>query len=151
MTHIYIDGSWSGKSKCGGWAVRVDSPGVRDHRGEIAPMYKIGHICGETSQYMEVFALKEALKILHAGQNVTLHTDSKYIEGMLTRGWAARAHPGLWSTIRQLLDRLSLSLTVIHHERNSTDEMEDIDNRANIGRKHQDLHKWFQENVKKGG
>jgi len=82
MVEIYCDGSSVGNPGPGGWgAVVADKARVKELGG---------HSTHTTNNKMELTAPLEALKILKARADVTIHTDSQYVINGITKwvfGW----------------------------------------------------------------
>ena len=78
---IYTDGACSGNPGPGGWAaVLIAGP----HRKEIS-----GGEAATTNTKMELMAVISALELLKRPCQVTLYTDSQYIEKAINQGWLA--------------------------------------------------------------
>ena len=78
---IYTDGACSGNPGPGGWgAVLIAGP----HRKEIS-----GGEAATTNNKMELMAVISALELLKRPCQVTLYTDSQYIEKAINQGWLA--------------------------------------------------------------
>jgi ribonuclease HI len=110
MTHpiAYTDGACLGNPGPGGWGVRILYPDglVREYGGAAA---------ATTNNRMELQGAIEALKMLGAAPQATIHTDSRYVIDGLTRwihswrrrGWQTTAHtPVKNRDLWLVLDRL---------------------------------------------
>ena len=113
---IYTDGACSGNPGPGGWAAVLLSG---EHKKEIS-----GGEASTTNNRMELLAVISALELLKRPCEVTLYTDSQYIERAVNQGWLrawkARGwkrrdgelkNPELW----QRLDKLLTVHTVAFH------------------------------------
>ena len=113
---IYTDGACSGNPGPGGWAAVLLSG---EHKKEIS-----GGEASTTNNRMELLAVISALELLKRPCEVTLYTDSQYIERAVNQGWLrawkARGwrrrdgelkNPELW----QRLDKLLTAHTVAFH------------------------------------
>lgn len=76
---IYTDGACSGNPGPGGWAAVLLSG---THRKEIA-----GGEASTTNNRMELLGVINALELLKRPCQVTLYTDSQYIERAVNEGW----------------------------------------------------------------
>ena len=113
---IYTDGACSGNPGPGGWAAVLLSG---EHKKEIS-----GGEASTTNNRMELLAVISALELLKRPCEVTLYTDSQYIERAVNQGWLrawkARGwkrrdgelkNPELWKR----LDKLLTAHTVAFH------------------------------------
>ncbi len=105
---VYTDGACSGNPGPGGWAAVLLSG---EHRKEIS-----GGEASTTNNRMELLAVINALELLKRPCEVTLYTDSQYIERAVNQGWLrawkARGwrrrdgelkNPELWQRLDKLL------------------------------------------------
>ena len=76
---IYTDGACSGNPGPGGWAAVLLSG---EHKKEIS-----GGEASTTNNRMELLAVISALELLKRPCEVTLYTDSQYIERAVNQGW----------------------------------------------------------------
>ena len=105
---IYTDGACSGNPGPGGWAAVLLSG---EHQKEIS-----GGEASTTNNRMELLGVINALELLKRPCQVTLYTDSQYIERAVNQGWLrswrARGwrrkdgelkNPELWQRLDKLL------------------------------------------------
>ncbi len=110
---IYTDGACSGNPGPGGWAAVLLSG---THRKEIA-----GGEASTTNNRMELLGVINALELLKRPCQVTLYTDSQYIERAVNEGWLRAWRARGWrrkdgelknSELWQRLDELLAAHTV---------------------------------------
>ena len=67
-----------------------------------------------TNNIAEILSVTTGIEALHRPErcNVTLHTDSQYVEGLLVKGWKAKANIELVEHVRRLIAELK-SLKVV--------------------------------------
>ena len=95
----YTDGACSGNPGPGGVGVVLL---CGEHRKEISrPLEQT------TNNRAEIQAVIDALSCLHRPEKteVTLHTDSQLVYGLLTRGWKAKANRELVAEMREFSQR----------------------------------------------
>jgi len=121
---IYTDGACSVTSRIGGWAaILMYKRNGRSHKKEIS-----GGVQDTTNNRMEIQAFIESIKILKRPCNVTVYTDSKYVQegigswknnepigkkgwivGWKNRGWRRKEGPlineDLWMEIDVLIKK----------------------------------------------
>ena len=76
---IYTDGACSGNPGPGGWAAILSAG---EHRKEISGGEK-----ATTNNRMELLGVISALELLKRPCEVTVYTDSQYIERAINEGW----------------------------------------------------------------
>lgn len=144
LWHLFTDGACNNNSnQRGGWAFIVkDSTQNKVHQVGFGASGK----ADTTSNRMELFAIYAALKHTPTKDNVLIHTDSMYCHDALTKwhyGWQVRN----WKTItntevmnRELIQKILFEMsqfnevTFQHVPRNSTPEMNWVDNQAKTGK-----------------
>ncbi len=108
---IYTDGACSGNPGPGGWGAILR---YKDTEKELS-----GGAADTTNNRMELTAVIEALDILKEPCVVELYSDSKYVIGGLSKGWAKgwqkrgwiksdkkpALNPDLWERLLALTDR----------------------------------------------
>ena len=120
MMEVYTDGGCSGNPGPGGWAYVI----INNADGDAAPLENWGAEKSTTNNRMElqaVIAALEALSRLDPCPEITVHTDSQYVQKGITiwikdwksRGWKTSAkqavkNQDLW----QRLDALSGGLPI---------------------------------------
>ena len=118
---IYADGSCHGNPGPAGCGVVLI---CGDSKKEISK--SIGFA---TNNIAEVSAVVLGIEALHRPDysHVTLYTDSQYVEGLLAKGWKAKANTGLVEHMRALVLRLeSFSVVkVTGHNGNKFNERAD--------------------------
>jgi len=87
---IYTDGACSYNPGPGGWAAVLIYKGKEKHVSGYQPE--------TTNNRMELQAVLEALKALKEPCEVTLHTDSAYIQRAFEEGWIERWQRNGWKT-----------------------------------------------------
>ncbi len=88
---IYCDGACSPNPGIGGWgALLISEDGLRR---ELS-----GAVQEATNNRMELLGAIMALRSLEHPCDVTLHTDSKYVQGGFTQGWLAKWQRNGWLT-----------------------------------------------------
>jgi len=92
--------------RCGGWGVVmmfVDDDGkLVDKDG--AYKEKSGTLKGATNNQMELEAVRRALLMFKKdGLTITIHADSEYAIGVLSKGWKPKANTNLVLEIKGLL------------------------------------------------
>ncbi|MBP7670878.1 ribonuclease HI [Candidatus Gracilibacteria bacterium] len=98
---IYTDGSCIGNPGPGGWAALI----IDEENQETAIS---GHQPDTTNNRMEMQAIIEALKHLHAKHKdltkyqIDLYSDSNLIIQTLNQGWKKKANTDLWADIDRL-------------------------------------------------
>ena len=88
---IYTDGSCSGNPGPGGWGAVVLVDGTK------TPLS--GGEQKTTNNRMEVMAAIEGLTSTPAGSDVTVHTDSQYLVGTMTKNWKRNVNTDLWDRL----------------------------------------------------
>ena len=81
---IYTDGACSGNPGPGGWAYLVSSPTRQEQSG---------HVAHTTNNRMELLAVIKALESFQNPMNITIYTDSVYVQKGITiwiLGWKKR-------------------------------------------------------------
>jgi len=82
-----------------------------------------------TNNIAEISAVVLGIEALHRPKrcNVTLYTDSQYVEGLLVKGWKAKANTGLVEHTRSLVAKLQFLrvVKVIGHNGNKFNERAD--------------------------
>jgi ribonuclease HI len=135
------DGSWSPKSKEGGWAYVLLSP-----EGTVKEEYGCS-LKPTTINRMEFCAILKALKSIPDNRSVTVYSDSKYCVqslGVWLHRWVRNnfvkldgtkvENRGLMMWIRAEINRLG-NVEFVHKPRNSTPDLERADFLAKLGRK----------------
>jgi len=124
---MYVDGSCHGNpgpAGCGIVLVHGDSKkGISKDIGFA------------TNNIAEVSAVVLGIEALHQPEhsNITLYTDSQYVEGLLVKGWKAKANAGLVEHMRALILRLK-SFSVVKVRGHNGDRFnERADELANQG------------------
>jgi ribonuclease HI len=114
MTHVfaYTDGASANnqdrEKRQGGWGavlVLVDEAGKRDERPHA---YKelSGALPGGTNNQAELEAVRQVLLAMKRdGITITIHTDSKYVIGVLAHHWKPKQNVALIADIKQLLSK----------------------------------------------
>ncbi len=106
---IYTDGACSGNPGPGGWGVLLRWNG---HEKQLS-----GGEAQTTNNRMEMMAVIKGLETLKKPSNVTLYTDSQYVQQGVTQwmvGWKAKGWPSriknqdLWLQIDSLIQRHSV-------------------------------------------
>lgn len=106
---IYTDGACSGNPGPGGWGVLLRWNG---HEKQLS-----GGEAQTTNNRMEMMAVIKGLEALKKPSNVTLYTDSQYVQQGVTQwmaGWKAKGWPSriknqdLWLQIDSLIQRHSV-------------------------------------------
>ena len=134
LVTIYTDGACSGNPGPGGWGVILSYKG---HKKELS-----GGERQTTNNRMELTAVIEGLSALTRPCRVNVVTDSKYVVGAITLGWARKwraqgwmrnkkekaLNPDLWETLLDLLDRHEVTFTWVkghagHPENERCDEL----------------------------
>lgn len=87
---IYTDGACSGNPGPGGWAA------VLIYKGNVKQLS--GYAPETTNNRMELCAVLESLRALREPCDVTVHTDSAYIQKAFEQGWTARWQANGWKT-----------------------------------------------------
>ena len=77
LIEIYTDGACSGNPGKGGWGAILL---YKEHKKEIS-----GFQMEATNNQMELMAVIESLKIVKKSLNITIHTDSKYVQDGITK------------------------------------------------------------------
>lgn len=113
MTHVFVDGSCVGNPGHGGWSVVI-----KQDPNDTILYGKSGHT---TNSRMELTAMLEALKYIHANHlpDCHIHSDSQYVtrginefmHGWIAKGWRKSdgklvANQDLWKTISVLLENI---------------------------------------------
>ena len=88
---IYTDGSCSGNPGPGGWGAIVLTGGAKTPLSGGEPQ--------TTNNRMEVMAAIEGLAAVPAGSEVTVHTDSQYLVGTMTKHWKRNVNTDLWDRL----------------------------------------------------
>ena len=110
---IYCDGACSPNPGVGGWGALLISEGGRER--ELS-----GAEDEATNNRMELLGAIMALRALKRPCDVTLHTDSKYVQGGFTQGWLEKWQRNGWRTSakkpveNQDLWRELLELSALH-------------------------------------
>jgi len=124
---MYVDGSCHGNPGPAGCGIVLMHG---DSRKGISKDIGIA-----TNNIAEISAVVLGIEALHRPEccNVTLYTDSQYVEGLLVKGWKAKANAGLVEHMRSLAEKLH-SLTVIKVRGHNGDRFnERADELANQG------------------
>jgi len=79
MIDIYTDGAYNPALDQGGWGVVVIENGQK--------RVLSGVVKGTTSNRMEITAALEGTLHTPQGAEITIHTDSQYLFGCMTRNW----------------------------------------------------------------
>lgn len=87
---IYTDGACFGNPGAGGWAAVLIYKGTEK---QIS-----GYVPNTTNNRMELMAVLQAVKALKEPCDVTLYTDSAYIQKAFTQGWIKKWEQNGWKT-----------------------------------------------------
>ena len=109
---IYVDGSCHGNPGPAGCGVVLIHKKLGDPKINSREISKSIGIA--TNNIAEISAVVLGIEALHRPErcNVILYTDSQYVEGLLAKGWKARANAGLVEHTRSLVAKLK-SLEVV--------------------------------------
>lgn len=100
---IYTDGACKGNPGVGGWGAILM---YGDAKKELN-----GYAAETTNNRMELTAIIESLKALKRACNITVYTDSKYvqqgitewIDGWIKKKWKNVKNPDLWQELHALI------------------------------------------------
>ena len=92
IIEIYTDGACSGNPGKGGWGAIML---YREHKKEIS-----GFAPNTTNNQMELMAVIESLKAIKKPAEITIHTDSKYVQDGITK-WILNWKKNGWKTAKK--------------------------------------------------
>jgi cyclic pyranopterin monophosphate synthase len=91
MLELYTDGGQNPLRGQGGWGA------VIVNNGQMTTFY--GAVAHTTNNRMEITAALEGLKKIPAGSEAVLYTDSQYLFGCMSLGWARKANLDLFEQL----------------------------------------------------
>jgi len=125
---MFTDGSCSGNPGPAGWAAILVSG---NHEKEV-----VGGTAESTNNGAEIMAVIVGLRALKVRCEVTIHTDSQYVIGVLSKGWKRKANHDLLAQADALMAKHTVSFEKVKgHSGNVMNERCDGLARAEVERR----------------
>lgn len=119
MYTIYTDGAYSPNANIGGIGFVI-----YNDKGKICEFGKAYK--NTTNQRMEIKACIIALSSIKNKSDVTIHTDSMYVVGTMTKNWNRKCNQDLWYKLDKLVNKHNVTFNHVKgHNDNAGNEIAD--------------------------